>query len=101
MTVDVNENKMMLVFLLLPMDQSIGPLANLLQQIKLVLTSEGQLVDVRSGDLGPGHLTGVAAHAAVSRIPRSAGAMARGIHGTLPWPRIQEGLVTSLGEPPH
>ena len=86
----------MFAFQLLPMYQTIGSLANLLQQIKLVLTSEGQLVDVRGGDLGPGHLPGVAAHAAVSRIPRSAGATARGEHGALLWPRIQEGLVTRL-----
>ena len=83
------------------MDQTIGPLANLLQQIKLVLTSERQLVDVCSSDLGPGHLTGVAAHAAMSRISRSAGALTRREHGTLLWPRIKEGLVTSFGGSPH
>ena len=48
------------------MDQPIGPLTNLLEEIKLVLTPQGQLVDVSCGDPGPGHLTTVAAHAAIS-----------------------------------
>ena len=81
------------LILLSPMDQPIGSLTNLLEEIKLVLTPEGQLVDVSFGDPGSGHLATVAARAAISGkqglllissvcfrnsvLPRSAGSMSR------------------------
>lgn len=100
------------------MDQPIGSLTNLLEEIKLVLTPEWQLVDVSCGDPGPGHLATVAARAAISAtqggllfissvcfrnsvLPRSAWAMSRRKPRTLHWAGIQEGLVARCWGSPH